>query len=51
LITLAAVDLPAAVLADLIGMHPATAVRWARLGNSDWSAYLAAAPHRPAPNR
>ena len=43
LITLAA-DLPAAVLADLIGMHPATAVRWARLSSSDWSAYLAAEP-------
>jgi hypothetical protein len=39
LISLAA-DLPAAVLADLVGMNPQTAVKWSRLGQSDWTSYL-----------
>jgi hypothetical protein len=39
LISLAA-DLPAAVLADLIGMNPQTAVKWSRLSQSDWTSYL-----------
>ncbi len=41
LVSLAA-DLPAPVLADLLGMHPGTAVRWARLAQRDWTDYLAA---------
>jgi hypothetical protein len=30
------------VLDELVGMNPQTAVRWARLGNTDWAAYLSA---------
>lgn len=41
LINLAA-DLPAAVLADLLGMHINTAVRWAHRAKRDWASYLAA---------
>ena len=33
-------QLPPAVLASLLGMHPATAVRWSRRIASDWSDYL-----------
>ncbi len=40
LATLAA-DLPAAVLADLLGLHPRTAVRWVRIAKRDWHTYLA----------
>lgn len=42
-----AAELPAAVLADTVGLHPNTAVRWARLANSAWASYLAAAPQPP----
>ncbi len=35
-------QLPPAVLASLLGMHPATAVRWSRRIASDWTAYLRA---------
>jgi hypothetical protein len=45
-----AADMPAAVLADLLGISPQTAVRWARLGNIDWAAYLAAA-RKPIPRQ
>lgn len=41
LINLAA-DLPAAVLADLLGMHINTAVRWIHRAKRDWASYLAA---------
>ncbi|MFC5665588.1 hypothetical protein ACFP3U_21740 [Kitasatospora misakiensis] len=34
-------DLPAAVLADLLGIHITTAVRWVRLVKRDWTSYLA----------
>ncbi|MDV2477295.1 hypothetical protein F8M49_21540 [Rhodococcus zopfii] len=44
LATLAA-DLPAVVLADLLGIHPQTAVRWVRIAKRDWHTYLA---HRRA---
>ena len=40
LITLAD-DLPAAVLADLLGLHPNTAVGWTRYAGREWAAYLA----------
>ena len=41
LISLAA-DLPAPVLADVLGLHTSTAVYWATLAKRDWSNYLAA---------
>ncbi len=41
LITLAA-DLPAPVLADLLGIHITAAVGWSRHAQNDWAAYLAA---------
>ena len=41
LINLAA-DLPAAVLADLLGMHINTAVRWVKRARRDWASYLGA---------
>ena len=34
-------ELPPPVLADLLGMHPTTAVRWANLASRDWHTYLA----------
>jgi hypothetical protein len=36
-----AADLPAAVLADLLGIHSVTATRWAQRTKRDWHAYLA----------
>lgn len=35
-------DLPAPVVAELLGVHITTAVRWGRLVKRDWAAYLAA---------
>ena len=35
-------DLPAAVLADFLGIHVNTAVRWVNYVRQDWTAYLAA---------
>jgi DNA-directed RNA polymerase specialized sigma24 family protein len=40
MVTLAA-DLPAAVVADLLGIHEATATRWAHRARRDWYTYLA----------
>jgi len=37
-----AADLPAAILADLLGMHIHTAVRWVGYARGDWAEYLAA---------
>ncbi len=37
-----AADLPAAILADLLGMHVTTAVRWVTYARRDWADYLAA---------
>ncbi|WP_327008015.1 hypothetical protein OHA72_12505 [Dactylosporangium sp. NBC_01737] len=37
-----AADLPAAVMADLLGMHVTTAVRWVIYARRDWADYLAA---------
>lgn len=34
-------DLPAPILADLLGMHITTAVRWTKLVKRDWTHYLA----------
>lgn len=41
LVALAA-DLPAAVLADLLGIHINTALAWSAYAQTDWAAYLAA---------
>ncbi|PJN36643.1 hypothetical protein CG747_32440 [Streptomyces sp. CB02959] len=35
-------DLPAQVLADLLGLHTNTAVRWANYAKTSWADYLAA---------
>jgi hypothetical protein len=35
-------DLPAAVLADFLGIHVSTAVRWVTYARQDWTAYLVA---------
>jgi hypothetical protein len=40
LIDLAA-QLPAAVLADLLNLHPTTAVKWMRQAGGDWTRYAA----------
>lgn len=37
-----AADLPAQVLADLLDLHPTTAVRWTARARRDWITYLAA---------
>jgi hypothetical protein len=37
----ALVDLPPMVIADLLGIHPKTAERWATLAGGNWSEYLA----------
>jgi hypothetical protein len=37
-----AADIPAAILADLLGMHINTAVRWVTHARRDWIDYLAA---------
>jgi hypothetical protein len=36
-----AAQLPAAVLADLLNLHPTTAVRWMREAGGDWNGYAA----------
>lgn len=33
--------LPAAILADLLGVHEATAEDWTQLAGSDWARYAA----------
>ncbi|WP_424864049.1 XRE family transcriptional regulator [Streptomyces sp. MMS24-I29] len=38
----AVTNLPPIVVADLFGMHPNTAQRWANYAKDDWSAYLSA---------
>jgi hypothetical protein len=37
-------DLPAAVIADLFGMHPETASAWSAYARADWTAYLNSRP-------
>jgi hypothetical protein len=36
-----AAQLPAAVLADLLGLHPTTAVKWMHQAGADWTSYAA----------
>ncbi|MDX3433530.1 hypothetical protein PV664_31960 [Streptomyces sp. ME01-18a] len=33
-------DLPPMIIADLLGIHPKTAERWATLADENWSEYL-----------
>jgi len=40
-LTTLALDMPAPVLADLLGISIGTAIRWSRLVNRDWTDYLA----------
>jgi len=43
-------DVPPPILADMLGLHINTAVRWADIARRDWTAYLAARdaePHSP----
>jgi hypothetical protein len=50
LISLAA-DLPAPILADLLGLHINTAVRWVRRSKRDWAAYIEARAEAVSPAR
>ncbi|WP_159050513.1 hypothetical protein [Streptomyces cellostaticus] len=38
-------DLPAPVLASILGLHPNTAVRWSGFAKTSWADYLAAGAH------
>lgn len=40
-----AAELPAAVLAGFLGIHPRTAVTWSKLAAGDWSSYPALRQH------
>jgi hypothetical protein len=40
-------ELAPAVIADMLGLNPATAVRWARAAAGDWNAYAAQRAHVP----
>ena len=42
-----AADLPAPVLASLVGIAPSIAASWSRLARTDWTGYLAAREHQP----
>jgi hypothetical protein len=50
-LTSLAAQLPAAVLAELLHLHPTTAVRWVRAAGGDWNRYAAqlvqARDHQP----
>jgi hypothetical protein len=46
-----ATDLPAAILADLLGMHINTAIRWVTYTRRDWADYLAARAAEPGNRR
>jgi hypothetical protein len=48
LIQLAA-EIPPAMLAGILGIHPTTAVKWTKLGGGNWTTYAAARSHRPEP--
>jgi hypothetical protein len=50
LISLAA-DLPAPILADLLGLHINTAVRWVRRSKRDWASYVEARAEAVSPAR
>jgi hypothetical protein len=42
-----ATDLPAAILAEMLGIHIAVAVSWQRASAGDWAAYAAEVSRRP----
>ena len=42
-----AAQLPAAVLADLLGLHQTTAAKWMHQAGGDWSRYAAELARRP----
>lgn len=42
-----AAQLPAAVLADLLGLHQTTAAKWMHQAAGDWSRYAAELTRRP----
>ena len=42
-----AADIPPAILADLIGLYPATAARWTHAAGGDWAHYAAAKSRTP----
>lgn len=50
LISLAA-DLPAPILADLLGLHINTDVRWVRKSKRDWATYIEARAETTAADR
>lgn len=48
-----AAEVPAAVLADLLGLNPNTAIKWVQLAGGNWTRYAAerariTTPPRPA---
>ncbi|MEY2231129.1 MULTISPECIES: hypothetical protein [Streptomyces] len=43
----AVTDLPPIIVADLFGLHPSTADRWAGYANDSWTNYLAARDRQP----
>ena len=42
-----ATELPAALLARMLGIHIAVAVAWQRASAGDWTSYAADIAHRP----
>jgi len=46
-----ATDLPAALLARMLGIHISVAVAWQRASSGDWTAYAAQVSRRPGPGR
>jgi hypothetical protein len=46
-----ATDLPAAVLASMLGIHISVAVQWQRASAGDWTAYAADVSRRTRQNR
>ena len=42
-------DVPPPILADTLGLHINTVVRWADIARRDWTAYLAARDGEPRP--
>jgi hypothetical protein len=42
-----AAEVPASILADLVGLHTLTATRWTRAAGGDWAGYAAARSRQP----
>jgi hypothetical protein len=45
-----AAEVPAAVLADLLGLNPSTATRWVQLAGGNWTRYAAERARHPQPD-